>query len=210
MRSFHLISLSLLALAGAANADWYSCKDPRFGGDSPPATCSGEICVTKANGARTCTLPPETPQQRQKREAAEKARRECEKKARDKLHDDYRFLDKYRAAEDIQAERYRALADQQRLVDSTNERIRALNDERQKLNNEKEFYKTHPMPEELRRDIESIDRMSVLQQRQLASQMDAMEKVNDRYDAMLSRYQDLKQNGVGPSPCDPKTPPAPR
>jgi hypothetical protein len=43
-----LIGVALVAFTSTANADWYSCKDPQYGGDSPPPQCKGEICVTKA------------------------------------------------------------------------------------------------------------------------------------------------------------------
>jgi hypothetical protein len=200
-----LILGALTALAGTANADWYSCKDPKYGGDSPPAECKGEICVTKPNGQRKCTPPPETPAQRKEREDHEKRQRECEKKAADKRRDEFGFLDKYKTEDDIQTERYRVIAEQQRLIDDAKQRLEGGKAKEAKLVKEAEFYGSkHPMPDDLQRDIDGNRQLLDLEERHLASALKGMQQINDKYDAMLKRHGDLIQNGVRTVPCNPE------
>src|SRR5271165_6440617 len=91
-----MIATVLIGFGGAANAgpDWYSCHDAQgrsLSGQWPPVGCVGEICKTNpTTGARVCTPPPETAEERNRREAAEKRQRECEKRARDQHLDDLR------------------------------------------------------------------------------------------------------------------------
>jgi hypothetical protein len=202
-----LIVGALVSLTSTANADWYSCKDSqgkRQGGDSPPAECKGEICVTKSNGDRKCTPPPETPEQRKKREQQEKRQHECEKKALDKFHDDFGFIDKYKTANDIQEERNRSIAEQQRRIDDAKQRLKVGKDRKAKLDEKAQFFEKHPMPEDLRRDIESNRKLLDQQERDLASLLGEMQRIIEKYDAMVRRREDLGQNGIRPVPCDPE------
>lgn len=203
MRAVRLTAVALVAFTSTANADWYSCKDPPYGGDSPPAQCKGEICVTKANGARTCTRPPESTEQRKKREEQEKRQRECAKRALDKQRDAHVFLDKYQTDRDIQTEQDRAIAEQQRIIDGAQQRLEAGKTKAGKLAEEAKFYTQHPMPDELRRDIESNRKLLDLQEQDLASAREGKRQIIDRYDAMRQRREDLIQNGVRAEPCDP-------
>jgi molecular chaperone GrpE (heat shock protein) len=166
--------------------------------------CKGEICVTKPNGSRTCTPPPETPEERHKREVEENRRHECEKKALDKLRDAYRFQDKYKSEDDIQAERYRAIAEQQQRIDAARQLLQDSKEKAAKLAEEAGFYTKHPMPDNLKRDIESSRILLDRQEHDLKSARDGMEQIEDKYDAMLKRYEDLIQNGVRTLPCDPE------
>jgi len=199
-----LIAAALAAFTSTANADWYSCRDPQYGGDSPPAECKVEICVTKANGDRKCTQPPETPEQRKKHEEREKRQHECEKKALDKRRDDIRFEEKYKTEEDIQKERDRALTEQQQIIDDAKQRLEGYKTEKAKLADEKEFHEgpKNPMSEDLRLDIESNKKVLDQQQSDLEKARKGMQEINDRYDALLKRHRDLLQNGVRTVPCD--------
>jgi hypothetical protein len=196
------MAIAVFALTSGANADWYSCKDPRYGGDSPPAECRGEICVTKQNGARTCTRPPETPDQRKEREEQEKRQRGCEKKARDIILDDSRFSRKYETEEDIEKERDRFIAEHQRLIDDAKRHLDDGKAKRAKLAEEAKFYEHHPMPDNLERDIENNRQMLELQEHAATSALNEMRQMNEKYDAMRKRREDLIQNRSRTERCD--------
>jgi hypothetical protein len=204
-----LIATLLVGIACMANAesDWYSCHDAqgrRLSGQWPPDGCVGEICKTNsATGARTCTPPPETPEQQKRREDAEKRQRECEKKAHDQHLDDLRFLDRYWSNDIIEDERNRALAEQQGRISDARKRLEELRTVQKKLDSEAEFYGTkHPIPPQLRRDVESNRKLLDAQKRASVSPEDGMRQVNERYDEMRKRRRDLLEKGSVPSRCD--------
>jgi hypothetical protein len=208
-----LIATVLIAFGSAANADsdWYSCHDAQgrsLNGQWPPEGCVGEICKTNpTTGARVCTPPPETPEERNRREAAEKRQRDCEKRTRDQHLDDLRFLDKYWSDEIIENERDRALAEQQGRIEDARKRLEDLKAKQKKLDSDANFYGTkHPMPGELRSDIESNRKLLDEQERDKASLVDGMQRVNDTYDGMLKRRRDLLEKGSAPVPCDNELP----
>jgi hypothetical protein len=204
-----LIAILLVGFACTANAesDWYSCHDAQgrpLSGQWPPEGCVGEICKTNpVTGARTCTPPPETPEQRKTREEAEKRQRECKKKAHDQHLDDLRFLDKYWSDDIIEDERNRAIAEQQRRINDARKQLEDLRAEQKKLDSDAEFYGTkHPMPAQLRSDIENNRKLLDAQERDTGSLVNGMQQVNERYDLMRKRRRDLLEKGSAPFPCD--------
>ncbi len=206
----HSVTATLLvgfACTANAESDWYSCHDARgrpLSGQWPPEGCVGEICKTNpVTGARTCTPPPETPEQRKRREDAEKRQRECEKKAHDQHLDDLRFLDKYWSDDIIEDERNRAIAEQQGRINDARKRLEQLKAEQKKLDSDADFYGTkHPMPTQLRSDIESNGKLLDAQERASVSLVDGMGKVNERYDEMRKRRRGLLEKGSVPLRCD--------
>jgi hypothetical protein len=204
-----LIATVLVVFGRAANADpeWYSCHDAQgrtLSGQWPPEGCVGEICKTDpTTGARDCTPPPETAEERKSREAASKRQRECEKRGRDQHLDDLRFLDKYWSDDIIENERNGVIAEQHRRIEDARKRLEDLKAKQKRLDSDGEFYSTkHPMPEELRSDIESNRKLLDEQERDKASLANGMQQVNDRYDGMQKRRRDLLETGSTPVPCD--------
>jgi hypothetical protein len=134
---------------------------------------------------------------------AEKNQRECEKRARDPHLDDLRFLDRYWSDDIIENERNGAIAEQHRCIEDARKRLEDLKTKQKKLDSDAEFYGTkHPMPVELRSDIESNAKLLDEQERDKASLVNGMQQVNDRYDGMRRRRRDLLEKGSTPVPGD--------
>jgi hypothetical protein len=190
-----------------AEADWYSCRDAHgkpLRGQSEPEGCVGEICRTNpATGARVCAPPPETAEQRKKREVVEQQRRQCEKMAHTQRLGDLRFLDRYWSDDVIEEERNRALAQQRMRIGDAGKRLDELRTERSKLDRETEFFgPKHPMPAQLKSEIESSTQLLDTQGRDLDLLVDGMRRINERYDALLARRRDLLEKGSAPVACD--------
>jgi hypothetical protein len=94
------------------------------------------------------------------------------------------------------------IAEQQRLIDDAKRRLEDGKVKKAKLDEEAKFFEKHPVPDDLRRDIESNWQLLDQQERDLASARKGMQQINDKYDAMLKRYADLLQNGSQTEPCD--------
>jgi hypothetical protein len=196
----------LFAAEVPANTSTFSCKDSNgkpLLGSSPPEGCVGEICETQPNGARECRPPPETPEQRKKREDKEKKKRDCEKKFRDTQLDAYGFLDKYQRREDIEVERDREIVKQLERINDAKQRRDWLRDRVASLERDAEFYgPKHPMPEELSANL-SFNRQLLGKQEALVSTSEnEMTELNKKYDRMVKRREDLLQRGVEPVSCD--------
>jgi len=197
----------LFAAELPANANtFFSCKDLKgklLFGSSTPEGCVGEICETQPNGVRKCLPPPETPEQRSKREAKEKKRRDCEKKARDSLLDDFGFLDRYPRRENIEVERDREIAKQRKRIRDANERRDLLRDKEARLEKEAEFYgPKHPMPDELRADIDSNRKVLDAQEALVLTYEKEMNELNETYDKMAKRREEILLDHVGPVHCE--------
>jgi hypothetical protein len=164
-----------------------------------------QICKTNPiTGARACTSPPETPEQQERREGAEKRQRDCAKLARDQVRDDLRFLDKYWNDDIIEEERNRALSEQQRRISDAKKRLDGLKAIQKRLDTEAEFYgpPKHRMPAELEGDIDSNRKLVESQERVTVSLVNGMHEVNEKYDAMRKRRRDLVERGSVTTPCD--------
>ena len=189
-----------------AYANTFSCTDSKGNtpfGSSPPEGCVGDICETQPNGVRKCTPPPETPEQRSKREAEEKKRLDCAKKIRDRLLDDFRFLDRYPRREDIDEERYREIVKQQKSIQDAKERRDLLREKAARLEKEAEFYgPKHPMPDELRADIDSNRKVLDAQEALVSTYEKEMNELNQRYDKMVKRREELLRGHHEPVHCD--------
>ena len=204
-----LFCLAVAASSAAevpTNANTFSCKDSNgkpLLGSSPPSGCVGEICETQPNGARECRPPPETAEQRAKREAEEKKKRDCEKKFRDTQLDAFGFLDRYQRREDIEDERDREIVKQQEKIEVAKQRRDSLRDKVASLERDAEFYgPKHPMPDELSADL-NFNRNLLDKQETLVSTFEnEMTELNQKYDRMVKRREDLLRRGVEPVSCD--------
>jgi len=196
----------LFAAELPANANTFSCEDSKgkaLFGSSPPEGCVGEICETQPNGVRTCRPPPETPEQRNKREAEEKKRHECEKKIHDSLLDEFRFLDRYPRLEDIEVERDREIVKQQKRSREAKEGRDLLLERAARLEKEAEFYgPKYPMPDELRANIDSNRKVLDAQEALVSTYEKEMNELNKKYDQMVKRREELLRGHHERVPCD--------
>jgi hypothetical protein len=199
-----LAALALLAATAApAAATLFVCTDPRgrtITADRPPPECVDvPIRELRADGSvRRVIEPPPTEEQR--RERAEKARREyLEREAkRSQARRDVALMETYASENEIEAARQAALATRQTLIDRAKQRLDAFAVERKKLDSETEFYANRKMPEKLERAIESNKELVAAERRLIAEMQADMARINERFDAEADRFRELVQGGAKP------------
>ncbi len=198
-----LLLVALLGLPLGALAQLYVCttRDGRtLTGDAPPAECR-DVTVRELNrdgSVKRVIEPPLTPEQRKAREQEEKARRERERAAQEQLRKDRALLETYASEDEIDASRDRALAERQRLIDRAAQQLKESRNDRKRLDDEAEFYAKRQLPDRLKRQL---DENAELQQQQLRTIEDIradMQRINERYDAELTRFRELVMRGATP------------
>jgi len=198
--------LLVVGIPAPVVANSFSCKDAKGNqlfDSSPPPGCVGEICETKSNGATECLSPPETAEQKEQREAKKKKKDACRKKMHDSFLDDLRFMDKYPRRAMIDQERDGRIATQQERINGAQARRKYLRDKAARLSQDADFYSPkHPMPPDLRADIEASRKLLVAQEALLARYESEMRDMNERYDQMLRRWDKLHRGEVEPVDCD--------
>jgi hypothetical protein len=153
----------------------------------------------RADGSvRRVIEPPLTDEQR--RERAEKARREYEAKEarRSQARRDIALMETYATEEEIDAMRQAALAGRQAVIERSKLRLKEFEIERTRLANEAEFYASRKMPHKLERAIESNKALIQAEQRLISEMQVDMTRINSRFDAELQRFRELVVAGARP------------
>jgi len=195
--------LATLLNAAPASAELYVCTDASgrtITSDRPPPECANlPVREMRADGSvRRVIEPPLTEEQR--RERAEKARREYEAKEarRSQARRDIALMETYASEEEIEVMRQAALAGRQAVIERSKLRLKEFELERTRLSNEAEFYANRKMPLKLERAIESNRALIQAEQRLIGDMQVDMTRINSRFDAELQRFRELAVAGARP------------
>ncbi len=195
--------LAMLLIGAPASAELYVCTDASgrtITSDRPPRECANlPVREMRADGSvRRVIEPPLTEEQR--RERAEKARREYEAKEarRSQARRDIALMETYATEEEIEVMRQSALAGRQAVIERSKLRLKEFELERTRLTNEAEFYATRKMPHKLERSIESNKDLIQAEQRLISDMQVDMARINSRFDAELQRFRELVVAGARP------------
>ena len=134
---------------------------------------------------------------------ARKKERDCKKKIRDGLLDAYAFLVRYPRSEDIEDERDREIVKTLRRIEEAKQRRETQQHKVVELEKNAEFYgPKHPMPDELRADIDFNRKLLGDEETDVSDFEKEMIQLNEKYDRMVKRREYLLRHGVEPVPCD--------
>jgi hypothetical protein len=181
-------ALSMLPHPPAA-AQVYSCIDGhgrRLQSDRPIPECAGrEQRVLNADGSTRRIIPSD--EERAKREAEDRARREEQAALAEKRRIDRLLLQRFPDEAAWERSMRDALAEPLRVVDQSVKRIGELDRAHRRLLDEAEFYKKTQMPAELKRKLDENRTAVDLERRTIEAQTDEIKRIQQRYTADLTR-----------------------
>jgi hypothetical protein len=190
-----LLSAVLSLLAGAAQADTYSCTTAdghRVFGERHPPECADRLTRReRPNGSVELIEPKLTPEQRKKLADEEKRQRDEAERKRDQFRRDLQLLEGYQSEDGIESARNRDLGHLQQRIESARKSVEQLEAKRKKLDEEAEFFRNRKLPENLVREREHNDAMLQSLQKSIDDTKAEMQRVNERYDQLLKRYREL-------------------
>ena len=192
-----------LALAPlGAEAQSYRCvsKDgKKYYGATIPPQCVGVpveelnrqgVVVRKIEGAMSA-------EQRAQKEAAEKAARERDEKAKEDARRNRALLATYTSEKDIEATRQRTLADNDKAIKEAEGRVGQIKKRQTDLAKEMEFYKgKNKPPAKLEQDIKNAEIDLKAQEDLLAAKKKDVAVINAKYDEDKRRFQELTKGGA--------------
>jgi hypothetical protein len=197
------LAAALGAAASPAAADLFVCTDPSgrtITADRPPPECANlPIRELRPDGSvRRVIEPPLTEEQRKAR--AEKARRDHQEQEarRTQARRDIALMETYASEREIEAARQAALTSRKAMIDRARQRLETFAADRTKLEQEAEFYANRKMPATLERAIEANQEMAQAETRLIAEMEADLKRINQRFDAELSRFRELVLAGARP------------
>jgi hypothetical protein len=195
----------LLGLAGTtAQAGMTCCNDAngrKVCGDGLPAACQGRPyrILDSAGFVIKDVNAPLTGEQRAQKEAEDRQRREEEVQQKERRRRDQALLETYSSVQDIERMRERNRADLQQAITQAENKIAELSKRRKKLENEAEFYKNKPLPEDIARGIKDVNAEIAGQNELINSRRKEIEQMQLRYDADRKRFVELTGQGDAPA-----------
>jgi hypothetical protein len=189
-------AVCVAALAWGQAAQIYSCVDSngkKLTSDRPIPECnSKEQRVLNSDGSVKRVVPP-TPtadeitelEKRERDAAAERAAHQ------DAIHRDRNLLARYPNEAAHNKARQAALEDNRKAVHLIEARLVDLANERKPLMDESEFYVGKPLPGKLKMQIDANDASFDAQRSLLQNRRDEITRINQFYDAELSRLRSL-------------------
>ncbi len=191
-------------------------------GSALPASAGKTFCCLEENGSQACgdQLPPQcygrayrevsesgmtlrqveaplTAEQRALREAQARRKKEEERAALEERRKNQALLDTYDSEKDIDVMRDRVLSDLDAARKEALERYQKAVKRKQHLDNEAEFYKKKPMPQELSSEIKDNDLELSSQQAAVAARLKEMDAVRAKFAEERKRYLELVKSKGG-------------
>lgn len=203
MRVTWVCGLWMLAAACAQAADGggasiYTCVDAtgrRITSDRPIAACIDrqQRELSPSGSTRRIIGPTLTQHERVKLAATERKAQEDRERAADERRRDRMLVTRYPNQLSHDAERASTLELADSQIQLIRQRQRDLQQQRKTLNQEMEFYQSDPSraPAKLRRALEDNEAQTAGQQRNLLTQMNEKQRINDRFDLELAQLRAL-------------------
>ena len=191
----------------------YTCIDDkgrRLTADRPIAECSTkEQQVLNRDGSLKTIHPPTlTADERNEKEARDRAAAEARAAASDAVRRDRNLMARYPTEAAHNRAREAALDTVRLAMKASEIRLRELAAERKPLRDEAEFYQGKPLPPKLKTAIDANDASADAQRSAAANQEAELGRINKLYDAELDRLRKLwtgsPAGSLGPLP--PTTP----
>lgn len=190
----------LFALPAAAQS-LYCCKDERgrkVCADQLPTQCVGKPHTVRGPGGKVTAVEGWlSPAERKAREEAEERRKLAEEAAAEQQRLDRALLATYGSVRDIDSARARAERDLQEAIKQAEQRIEVAQKRRKKFENEAEFYKSKPIPVEIKRglrdtenDVKAQNELIVLKRNELAGLQAKFEAEKARYLALTAQTRE--------------------
>lgn len=202
-------SSTLLALDASAQIRIYCCDDAdgrKVCGDFLPTACQGRAYEERDNrGFVSKIVEAPLTEQQQARRDAEKAKKEDEKKkAGEERRRTLALLSTYSSPRDIDSARDRSLAEIEKNRKESQQRLEEANKKKKALDNDKEFYKGKPIPEQVKAQIRDNEKEIAAQQAAVDARLKEIEEVRQRFAEEKRRYLELtgkKSTDVAPAPA---------
>ena len=196
------LTLTLSLLAGAAQAQIYTCVDAsgkRLTSDRPIPECAlREQRQLNADGSVRRIVPPAmTADERADVEARERQAAADRIAQQDAVRRDRNLMQRFPNEAVHHKARSAALDDVRKSVDTSEKRLAALAAERKPLTDEAEFYVKRQMPVKLRQALDANDAATDAQRSLIQNQQAETVRINALYDVELAR---LKRLWAGASP----------
>ena len=174
----------------------YTCIDDkgrRLTADRPIAECSTrEQQVLNRDGSLKSIHPPTlTAEERNEKEARERAAAEARAAASDAVRRDRNLMARYPTEAAHNRAREAALDTVRLAMKSSEIRLRELAAERKPLKDEAEFYQGKPLPPKLKTAMDANDASADAQRGAAANQEAELGRINKLYDAELDRLRKL-------------------
>ena len=180
-----------LALPAAAQS-LYCCKDERgrkVCADQLPAQCVGKPHTVRGPGGKTTSVEGWlSPAERKAKEDEEERRKLAEEAAAEQQRLDRALLATYGSVRDIDSARARAERDLLESIKQAEQRIEVAQKRRKKFENEAEFYKSKPIPAEIKRGMRDTENEVKAQNELIALKRNELAGLQAKYDAEKARY----------------------
>lgn len=195
-------ALCLLALAGAARAEIYTCIDARgrkLTSDRPIAEClDREQALRNSDGSVRRIVPPSlTAEEKAAQEEARRRRQIEEASQKDLIRHDRNLLSRFPTEAEHQRARQAALEPIRLALKNNEKRLADLQRERRKLEEEAEFYKGRTLPRPLQSRMDDNQASREAQYTATQNHETELARISALYDDELARLQRL-WNGARP------------
>lgn len=193
-----LVFALALPLIDVAYAGSYICTDSAghtHAGHEPPPECKDqEVKELNPDGSLKRTMPaPMTQKQREEKKEAEEKQRQKEANEKAQKDSDRALREKYRSVAQIEARRERTLEPYQARMDQAELDVRQLQKEHQHLDDEKEFYLRHEVPEWITRGLKFNEELTRQEQKSKAETFEQMRSINEGFDAQKRRFLEITE-----------------
>ncbi len=202
-------ALCLLALAGAAQAEIYTCTDARgrrLTSDRPIAEClDREQALRNSDGSVRRIVPPSLTQEEKAAQEEARRRRQIEESSqKDLARHDRNLLSRFPTEAEHRRARQTALEPLRLALTNNEKRLADLQRERRKLEEEAEFYKGRTLPRPLQSRLDDNQASREAQHTSMQSHEAEMARIGALYDEEFARLQRL-WNGAKPGSLGPVT-----
>lgn len=189
-------SSAMLAQGVAAQARIFCCTDDkgtRVCGDFLPPVCQGRAYEERDGKGFVAKQveAPLTPEQLAKREAENARKAEEAKKAAEERRRNLALLATYSSEKDILSARDRALAEVEKNQKQAQLRLDEANKKKKKIDQDREFYKGKPLPEDVKASIRDNEKEVAAQTAAVAAKVKEANEVRTRFEDERKKYLEL-------------------
>jgi hypothetical protein len=189
-------STAALALGATAQTRIFCCDDAKgrkVCGDYLPPACQGRAYEERDNRGFVAKKveAPLTEEQQARRDAETLKKDEEKKKAAEDRRRTLALLSTYSSERDINSARDRALAELDKNMKQSQQRLEEANKKKKKLDDDKEFYKGKPLPDQLKSQLRDNEKEIKAHQAAEQGWLKEMDDVRARFAEERKRYLEL-------------------
>jgi hypothetical protein len=189
-------STAALALGATAQTRIFCCDDAKgrkVCGDYLPPACQGRAYEERDNRGFVSKIveAPLTEAQQARRDAEQARKDEDKKKAAEDRRRTLALLSTYSSERDINSARDRALAEVDKNLKQSQQRLDDANKKKKKLDDDKEFYKGKPLPDQLKSQLRDNEKEIQAHQTAADGWLKEMDDVRVRFADERKRYLEL-------------------